>query len=119
MKEAGINTNKTYKPHSLRSASSTKAVENGITIPNVKKHGNLSQQAFTFEKYYLKPHTAKATSMEIANSIFLPSENSTTFGEDSKSTRIVEENSTNNTNVDEEDSKNVVTTCPWYQRWWS
>ncbi|KAG2218918.1 hypothetical protein INT45_008155 [Circinella minor] len=53
MKEAGINTNKTYKPHSLRSASSTKAVENGITIPNVKKHGNLSQQAFTFEKYYL------------------------------------------------------------------
>ncbi|KAG2216398.1 hypothetical protein INT45_012487 [Circinella minor] len=102
----------------IKTSSSTKAVENGITIPNVKNHGNWSQQAFTFEKYYLKPHTAKATSTEIANSFFLPSENSTTFGEDLQSMRIVEENSTNNMNVDEEDSKNVVTTRPWYQRWW-
>ncbi|KAG1053846.1 hypothetical protein G6F41_014225 [Rhizopus arrhizus] len=118
MKNAGINT-KTYKPHSLRSASSTKAVENGIPLTNVKHHGNWSQQAFTFEKYYLKPTAAKATSTNIANSIFLPTENITTFGEESESTRIVEENSTNNTNVDEDESKNVVTTRPWYLRWWS
>ncbi|KAG2193056.1 hypothetical protein INT47_012130 [Mucor saturninus] len=116
MANAGINT-QTYKPHSLRSASSTKAVERGISVPTVKKHGNWSQKAFTFEKYYLKPTAAKATSTNIANSIFLSTENSTTFGEDSQSTRIVEENSTNNTNVDKEDSKNVVTTRPWYLKW--
>jgi hypothetical protein len=56
-------------------------------------------------------------STRIANSIFSTEmENHTTFGEDSQSTRIVEDISTNNTNVDEEDSKSVVITHSWYLR---
>lgn len=64
-----------------------------------------------------KPTAQQNNSARIANSIFsTETENHTTFEKDSQSTRIVEDISTNNTNVDEEDSKSVVITHPWYLR---
>ncbi|KAG1031740.1 hypothetical protein G6F43_013897 [Rhizopus delemar] len=41
MAQAGIDTNK-YQPHSIRSASSTKAVQLGFEINEVKTHANWS-----------------------------------------------------------------------------
>ncbi|KAG1463602.1 hypothetical protein G6F56_005248 [Rhizopus delemar] len=49
MDKAGIDTS-VYKPHSIRSASSTKAVENGMTISEVKHHANWSHDSNTFER---------------------------------------------------------------------
>lgn len=54
MTEAGIDTS-SYKPHSIRSASSTKAVEKGSSIEEVKQHANWSRNAFTLENFYYKP----------------------------------------------------------------
>jgi site-specific recombinase XerD len=47
MKNAGVDT-KLYGPHSIRSASSTKAVERGYTIEEVKEHANWSRNTQTF-----------------------------------------------------------------------
>ena len=54
MEKAGIDTS-IYKPHLMRAASSTKAVENGIPVAQVKQHANWSHRSDTFEKHYYKP----------------------------------------------------------------
>lgn len=54
MQEAGIDT-QVYGPHSLRSASSTEAVQLGHNIDDIEKHTNWSLSADTFEQIYLKP----------------------------------------------------------------
>ncbi|KAG1450436.1 hypothetical protein G6F56_008351 [Rhizopus delemar] len=69
MTEAGIDT-KEYQAHSIRAASSTKAVELGHSIQEVKKHANWSLNSNTFEQYYFKPSTQSSSSTSISNSIF-------------------------------------------------
>jgi site-specific recombinase XerD len=51
---AGIDTS-IYKAHSLRSASSTYAVQQGISIQEVKKDAHWSLSSDTFEQYYYRP----------------------------------------------------------------
>ncbi|KAG1056529.1 hypothetical protein G6F43_001580 [Rhizopus delemar] len=69
MKQAGIDTEK-YGPHSIRSAASTKAVEKGHSIENVKQHANWSRNTQTFERFYYKPTTTLTLGSQITNSIF-------------------------------------------------
>ncbi|KAG1061808.1 hypothetical protein G6F41_011968 [Rhizopus arrhizus] len=68
MSQAGIDTTK-YQPHSIRSASSTKAVQLGFKIDDVKKHANWSLNSNTFEKYYYKPNHTDRISTAIGNSM--------------------------------------------------
>ena len=65
MKKAGID--EAYKPHSIRSAVSTKAVMLGNSIERVKNHANWSQASNTFEKYYYKPSMKQYSSTMIQN----------------------------------------------------
>ena len=67
--KAGINT-KDYQAHSVRAASSTKAVELGHSIQEVKKHANWSLNSNTFENFYYKPSSQTSSSTAITNSIF-------------------------------------------------
>ncbi|KAG1008543.1 hypothetical protein G6F27_006398 [Rhizopus arrhizus] len=59
MKKAGIDTTK-YGPHSIRSAASTKAIEKGHTIEEVKEHANwsriLGRSNFEFNFFNGKPY---------------------------------------------------------------
>ncbi|KAG1136642.1 hypothetical protein G6F37_011850 [Rhizopus arrhizus] len=112
MKKAGID--EAYKPHSIRSAVSTKAVMLGNSIERVKDHANWSQASNTFEKYYYKPSMKQHSSTKIQNSIFA-AENHITSESEAKATRIVLGTS-NNTNVAEEKDEEVVQTLPWYRR---
>ncbi|KAG2213302.1 hypothetical protein INT45_013460, partial [Circinella minor] len=112
MNKAGIDTSK-YKAHSIRSATSTKAVEKSHSIKNVKQHANWSSKADTFEKYYYKPRAQQTSSTAIANSIFSLTENSTTLEDEAESKRIVV-GTNNNTIVDEAKSENVVHPPNWY-----
>ncbi|KAG1050452.1 hypothetical protein G6F43_007274 [Rhizopus delemar] len=54
MERSGIDTT-IYKAHSIRSASSTKAVEKGHSIQAVKEHAGWSLNSNTFERFYYKP----------------------------------------------------------------
>ncbi|KAG1038842.1 hypothetical protein G6F43_012627 [Rhizopus delemar] len=74
--EAGIDTTY-FQAHSIRSASSTKAVELGHSIQDVKKHANWSLTSNTFEKFYYKPSSQASSSTAINNSIFSTTDNST------------------------------------------
>ncbi|KAG1449690.1 hypothetical protein G6F55_010052 [Rhizopus delemar] len=49
MEKAGVD--RRYKAHSLRSATSTKAVMLGVPIDQVKDHANWSLNSNTFERY--------------------------------------------------------------------
>jgi hypothetical protein len=69
MKETGVDTIH-FKAHSIRSASSTKAVEKGNSIQAINQHANWSLNYDTFEKYYYKPRAQDTTSIKITNSIF-------------------------------------------------
>ncbi|KAG0737656.1 hypothetical protein G6F22_008448 [Rhizopus arrhizus] len=104
MKKAGIN--EAYKPHSIRSAVSTKAVMLGNSIEKVKDHANWSQASNTFEKYYYKPTMKQHSSTKIQNSIFA-AENNTTSESEAKATRIVLGTS-NNTTVAEAKDEEVL-----------
>jgi hypothetical protein len=114
MEEAGIDTN-IFKAHSIRSASNTKAVQNGHSIQAVKEHANWSLTSNTFERYYYKPTAQASSSTAITNSIFLP-ENSITLEVGVESTGIALGTTNNNTNVDETNTENVIHTRPWYRR---
>ncbi|KAG1036148.1 hypothetical protein G6F43_013106 [Rhizopus delemar] len=102
--------------HSLRSATSTKAVMLGIPIDQVKDHANWSLNSNTFERFYYRPPRRRLRSTRIQQSIFSNAENSTTLEDESEPTRI-ELGTTSNTNVGEEESENVVRTRPWYRRY--
>ncbi|KAG1044387.1 hypothetical protein G6F43_011463 [Rhizopus delemar] len=54
MERSAIDTT-IYKAHSIRSASSTKAVEKGHSIQAVKEHAGWSLNSNTFERFYYKP----------------------------------------------------------------
>ncbi|KAI8976909.1 hypothetical protein BDB01DRAFT_852875 [Pilobolus umbonatus] len=81
--------------HSIRSASSTKAVRKGNLI---NEHANWILNSNTLEKYDYKLNTLLDNSTQIQNSTFTP-ENNITLEVDSESTRIVL-GTTNNTSVD-------------------
>jgi hypothetical protein len=112
MRLSGIDTTK-YKAHSIQAASGTKAVANGHSIQAVKEHANWSLSTNTFEKFYYKPVTQTSNSTAIANSIFL-SENTITLGAGMEPTEI-DLGTTNNQNVGETKSNNVIDTRPWYR----
>ncbi|CEP14262.1 hypothetical protein [Parasitella parasitica] len=107
MSKAGIDTT-IFKPHSIRSASSTKAIETGIPMREVKDHAHWSHSSQTFEKFYYKPTAKQHNSTQIANSIFSQQGKPTTLESESKSTRIVLD-TTNNASVDGDEDENVVT----------
>jgi hypothetical protein len=107
------NTTK-YKAHSVRPASSTKAVERGHSIQAVKEHANWSLNTNTFEKFYYKPTTQTSSSSAITNSIFLQ-ENTITLEVGMEPTEI-DLGTTNNQNVGEMETNNVIDTHPWYRR---
>lgn len=113
MAEAGIDT-KEYQAHSIRAASSTKAVELGHSIQEVKKHANWSLNSNTFEKHYFKPSTQPSSSTTINNSVF-STENRITLEVGVESTGIGL-GMTTNTQVDEMTTENVIQTHPWYKR---
>ncbi|KAG0980756.1 hypothetical protein G6F29_007590 [Rhizopus arrhizus] len=88
MSQAGIDTTK-YQPHSIRSAASTKAVQLGFKIDDVKKHANWSLNSNTFEKYYYKPNHTDRISTAIGNSMVNNlSENNTISGVRTEATSI-------------------------------
>ncbi|CEP17690.1 hypothetical protein [Parasitella parasitica] len=108
MSKAGISND--YKAHSIRAASSSKAVP----IFNVKNHANWSQGSKTFERYYYKPVAQDHDSIKIQNSISQQTENHTT----SKATNIVL-GTTYNAEVAEAKDEEVVKTQPWFKKWFS
>ncbi|KAG1449948.1 hypothetical protein G6F56_008491 [Rhizopus delemar] len=113
MAETGIDT-KEYQVHSIRTASSTKAVELGHSIQEVKKHANWSLNSNTFEKHYFKPSTQSSSSTTISNSIF-STEKRITLEVGVESTRIGL-GTTTNTQVDETTTENVIQVHLWYKR---
>jgi hypothetical protein len=115
MKAAGINTD-IYGPHTLRSASSTKAFQLGTDIQKIKQHAHWSLEANTFERFYLKPPHQQADSTTINESIFSSiTENNTTSGVRLESTGIGV-GTTSNAKVDGRRTKDVVLPAPWYIR---
>jgi site-specific recombinase XerD len=116
MLKAGIS--KEYTAHSIRAASSTKAVQKGVSISSVEHHANWSQGSNTFEKYYYKPVSQEHESTIIQNSIFSTAENHTTSESEAKATRIVL-GTTYNTQVAGAKDEEVVQTQPWFKRWFS
>ncbi|KAG1265988.1 hypothetical protein G6F68_003111 [Rhizopus microsporus] len=114
MQEAGIDT-QVYGPHSLRSASSTKAVQLGYKIDDVKKHANWSLSADTFERFYFKPSHQERTSQSIMGLIFSSSENSTTSEVETEATKV-DLGTTFNRTVAEMETKDVVRPTPWFRR---
>ncbi|KAG2192273.1 hypothetical protein INT47_003862, partial [Mucor saturninus] len=113
MKLAGIDT-KAYQAHSVRAAASTKAVELGHSIQDVKKHANWSLNSHTFEDFYYKPSSQTSTSTTITNSIFSSPEKRITLEAEVESTGI-RLGTTTNTNVDETKAENMIHTQPWYR----
>ncbi|KAG1464721.1 hypothetical protein G6F56_005025 [Rhizopus delemar] len=113
MEKAGVDIK--YKAHSLRSATSTKAVMLGVSMDQVKDHANWSKKSDTFERYYYKLPRRLLRSNRIQQSIFSNTENNTTLEDETEPTRIVL-GTTYNTNVGEEEPENVVRTHPWYRR---
>lgn len=112
MHVSGVNTKK-FKAHSLRSASSTKAVLLGIPKDTVKVYANWSLNASTFEKYYFKPSNQHARGAEINTKTFgTATENRTTSGVGVEVTTIVIVGTTHNGNVAEAKTKDVVAPSP-------
>ncbi|KAG2216168.1 hypothetical protein INT45_000336 [Circinella minor] len=70
MQEAGIDMTR-YTPHSIRSATSTFAVQEGVPIDIVKEHANWSKKAQTFERYYYKSRNQFERGSQINDTIFL------------------------------------------------
>lgn len=114
MTKAGIDTS-IYRAHSTRSASSTKAIEQGHTIEQVKDHANWSRNSQTFEKFYCKPTTRQSMGSQITNSIF-STDKPTTLKTEAETTDIVI-GTTNNQNVAKAKAGKVVSTHPWYKFW--
>jgi hypothetical protein len=113
-KEARVDTIHS-KAHSIRSASSTKAVEKGNSIQAVKQHANWSLNHDMFEKYYYRLRAQGTTSTKIANSIF-SLENNITLESEVEPTMIVL-GTTYNQSAGEIEAKNVIHARPWYRRW--
>ncbi|EIE87453.1 hypothetical protein RO3G_12164 [Rhizopus delemar RA 99-880] len=88
MKDAGIDTS-IYKTHSIRSASSTKAIESGQLAADVQDHVGWSKKTNTMDKYYYKPTAQKTKSTKIVNSIFSTTENNTTSEVETEAIEIV------------------------------
>lgn len=117
LNQAGIDTS-LFQAHSLRAASSTKAVELGNSIQAVKKHANSSLNSDMFEKFYFKPSSQRSSTATINNSIFSSTENSITLEVGLESTGISLGTTSNTTNVDGTKTENVKHARPWLKRWW-
>ncbi|KAI8889650.1 hypothetical protein K501DRAFT_290969 [Backusella circina FSU 941] len=103
MRFAGTDTS-VYKPHSLCSASSTKAVEIGISIDQ-------SRNACIFEEYYYKPITRSTAKAQVTFSVFSSIEDSTTLDVGVESIHLVIDTTYNST-VNKMETENMVGSCP-------
>ncbi|KAG1255818.1 hypothetical protein G6F68_010076 [Rhizopus microsporus] len=97
MEKSGVDTNH-FKAHSIRAASSTKAVSKGHSIEAVKDHAGWSQDSRTFETFYHKPPNQESSSTAIIHSIFSEAENTITLGDGVEPTEI-DLGTTNNLNA--------------------
>ncbi|CEG82087.1 hypothetical protein RMATCC62417_16210 [Rhizopus microsporus] len=116
MHNAGVDT-ALYGPHSIRSASSTKAIERGHTIEETKEHANWSRNTQTFERFYYKPSTRASLGSRITDSIFT-AENLTALEAGAEATEIVI-GTTNDQNVAEAKAENVVNVHPTNSSWFT
>ncbi|SAL96228.1 hypothetical protein, partial, partial [Absidia glauca] len=88
MQAAGVP--KGFSPHSIRSASSTAAFLQGVSIESIKIHANWALSSNTFEKYYLRPYDQLVKSSNIVSRVFLGSaENETTSGVEAEASTVV------------------------------
>ncbi|KAG1446758.1 hypothetical protein G6F46_012098 [Rhizopus delemar] len=118
MKDAGIDTS-IYKTHSIRSASSTKAIESGQLAADVQDHVGWSKKTNTMDKYYYKPTAQKTKSTKIVNSIFSTTENNTTSEVETEAIEIVL-GTTCNSKIAEVETEDVVQPAPstsWFRFW--
>ncbi|KAG1032972.1 hypothetical protein G6F25_010875 [Rhizopus arrhizus] len=115
MAEAGIDT-KTYGPHTIRSASSTKAVQLGHDIQKIKEHANWSLSANTFERFYYKPTYQESASAHINNTIFSFAADNHTISEVRLESTGIGLSTTSNAKVDERRTKDMVHPTPWYRK---
>jgi integrase len=87
--EAGIDTTQ-YTAHSYRAAAATKAIQQGASIQEVKKHANWSLHSDTLEKYYYKPFDQHKTAASMIERNFAShAEKGTTSGVEAEATTIV------------------------------
>ncbi|KAG1617817.1 hypothetical protein G6F46_004388 [Rhizopus delemar] len=112
MDKAGVDTNN-YQAHSIRAASSTKAVELDHSIKDVKKYAKWSLNSNTFEQYNYKPSSQSSFSIAISNSLFSCPEKRITSEVEVESTGI-RLDTTTNTNIDETKTEDVIHTRAWY-----
>lgn len=109
MKAAKINTD-IYKPHSLRSASTTKAVESSIPTDQLKIHANWILNSKTFEQGYLKPRDQFVQGTSMTEAVFRgAAEKITTFKIGVEAGPIMEDTN-NNSFVVEMETEDVVAT---------
>ncbi|KAG1044720.1 hypothetical protein G6F43_011417 [Rhizopus delemar] len=114
MKDAGIDTS--FKPHSLRSASSTRAASSGIALDTIKLHAHWSLNSNTFEKYYYKPNDQHQRGASMVEAVFGDvTKKRTTSGVGVEANAIVV-GTTHNGDIAETKTKDVLATQPWYRR---
>ncbi|KAG1049829.1 hypothetical protein G6F43_007864 [Rhizopus delemar] len=113
MDKAGVDTNN-YQAHSIRAASSTKAVELDHSIKDVKKYAKWSLSSNTFEQYNYKPSPQSFSSIAISNSLFSCPEKRITSEVEVESTGI-RLDTTTNINIDETKTEDVIHTRHWYR----
>jgi hypothetical protein len=112
MKDTGIDTD-IFSAHSFRTATSTKAIQEGHAIQDAKKHANWSLNSDTFKKFYYKPVAHASSNATINNSIFSLPENHIILNIGMESTGV-DLGTANNTNVAVMETENVIHIRPWY-----
>jgi hypothetical protein len=115
MERLGVDTT-IYKAHSIRSASSTKVAEKRCSIQAVKEHAGWSFNSNTSEIFYYKPTNQDSSSTAITHSIFSQAENSIILDDGVEPTEI-DLGTTNDPNVGETKSNNVMDARSWYHRY--
>ncbi|KAG2223257.1 hypothetical protein INT45_006983 [Circinella minor] len=118
MSEAGIDTKK-YTPHTIRSASSTFAVQQGIDINQVKEHANWSLTSNTFEQYYYRPLNQFQRGTSINEAMFLDTTEKDTISIGGVESTRIDRRRNANTSVDEMEPVDMVDTRPWFIRWFN
>lgn len=78
-----------YSSHSIRVAVSTKAIQQDVSVDQVKQLTNWSQTSNTFERYYYKPSQQQHDSTRVQNQLFSLAEKGTTSETEAEATRIV------------------------------
>ncbi|CEG70600.1 hypothetical protein RMATCC62417_06466 [Rhizopus microsporus] len=118
MYEVGIDTS-VHKAHSLRSAASIWAVQNGHSIDKIKKHANWSRKSDTFERFCYKPFDKFQESQDISTTIFSTTENATTSSEPRTEATMIGISMTSNQTVVEVEGEDEMVTRPSTFNWFT